>query len=77
MFLSFYYEYLLPLVFIQNNCKFLLRMIIFSYSLNLLSCNFTPVQERPLAAVVSNILHRFGNRSILGRGQKSIAFGLG
>ena len=38
---------------------------------------YTPVQEGPLAAVVFNILHRFGNRSILGRAQKSIAFGLG
>jgi len=37
----------------------------------------SPVQEGPLAAVVFNILHRFGNRSILGQGQKIIAFGLG
>ena len=36
-----------------------------------------PVQEGSLAAVVFNILHRFENRSILGRGQKNIAFGLG
>ena len=36
-----------------------------------------PVQKGPLAAVVFNILHRFGNRSILGRGQKVIAFYLG
>ena len=35
------------------------------------------VQEGALAAIVFNILHRFPNRSILGRGQKSIAFGLG
>jgi len=37
----------------------------------------SPVQKGPLAAVVFNILHRFENRSILGRGQKGIAFCLG
>jgi len=42
-----------------------------------IKCVKSPVQEGPLAAVVFNILHRFGNRSILGRGQKVIAFGLG